>query len=436
MPNSAVPQFYTTRPAAGYITDWVSINPVANWSRISANSTIALVAVGSEPEGYVPGGGRCVKGSNTNHPTNFFSYALLAGTPFNFVGEDSLIEFPVYYDSDYINPGAAGIRFDMGSGGGLSDEYQKTFFPSVSNARKGWNIYSYPLQALINGSVNTANGLIKTGSPAIGAINYFRLQMNNASNTNARDLYIGPITYRRRGRTTVTFSFDDNLLTTYQNALPLLASYGWTATEFVIVSRPTDLPLSDVSGTAMNWNHIAYLRSQGWDIQCHSLTHINQKFSALTEKQYIDENITAIKQLRERGYPGTIFAYPGGGYTETTKEKLRAAGVTFGMALGADFDKVAWMWGSGDRYTVLRIGTDNGASNTTCLYYLDEAVRLGLNVHFYTHDLGASADAATYSNITNYTTLLNKVKQYERMGYLDVKNCAQYFNSAISGRNV
>lgn len=435
MARTLAPKFWNKR-AAGVITDWVTVNPLANWNLVNANSTLQLLPVGAEPEGYVPGGGRCVKGSNTNHPTNAFAYSCTLSSAIDMVEEASFIEFPVYYDSDYISPATAGLRFDFGSGGNLTNEYQKTFTPSVHNARMGWNIFSYPLQCLIGGTPNATSGLTKVLSPNVNAMNFVRLLLSNGSNPNARDVYIGPITYRRKSRPTITLSFDDGLLTQYQNVEPLLTARGWKGTIFIITSRPTDLPLSDLSGPYMNWNHIAYLAGvRGWDVQCHSNTHVNQYLGGLTEGEFFSETVGAMNTLRSRGYSPTYYAWPGGGYTERSKFYARQAGVNLAFSLGNDFDRVPWAWGSGDYGDVRRLGTDNG-NVAVCLQYLAEAIREGCNAHFYTHDVGAAANGPTYTNVTDFTTFLDALKSYERQGLCDVNTISEYVRNGTGVRAI
>lgn len=433
--STNAPQFWNKR-AASTLTDWVTINPYTAWARVNANSTLELVSAANAPEGYVPGGGSCVKCSNTNYPTNNFAYSLtMDGTggktsAIDLVEEASFIEFPVYYPAPF-NDTSSGIRFDIGSGGGLTNEYQKTFLPATNNARQGWNIYSYPLQALINGAVNTSVGMSKAAAPAINAMNFVRLLL-----TNAQTVWIGPIIYRRKSRPTITLSFDDGLMTTYTNSLPLLQARGMTATAFIISQRPGNAAVSDTSGNYMSWSHIAALKTAGWDIQCHSRTHANQRLGnggGMSDSDIYSEVVGAWQDMLAQGYNTKFYAWPGGGYTEVSKSAARIAGFNLCYSLGNDFDKVPFAWGSGDYGDIRRINTDNG-NYQTCIYYINEAIRLGTNLHIYTHDVGASASGPTYTNITEYTTILDTLLGYRRQGLCDVTNINSYWDQAFAGR--
>jgi hypothetical protein len=66
----------------------------------------------------------------------------------------------------------------------------------------------------------------------------------------------------------VTFSFDDGIISSYQNGLPILKSRGQLATAGIVASRVT-------SGNEdyMTVDHVRELAKNGWEIASHSLTH-------------------------------------------------------------------------------------------------------------------------------------------------------------------
>ena len=119
----------------------------------------------------------------------------------------------------------------------------------------------------------------------------------------------------------VIISFDDDWQSQYDNAVPLLRKYGFTATFFVWVRAV---------GRAhhMTWDEIRELDAEGMEIGCHTFTHLI--LPRLKSDQQLRHEITDAKDLIEAhiGHPITSLAYPFGQYDERVVSAARDAGFT------------------------------------------------------------------------------------------------------------
>ncbi len=119
----------------------------------------------------------------------------------------------------------------------------------------------------------------------------------------------------------VIISFDDDWQSQYDNAVPLLRKYGFTATFFVWVRAV---------GRAhhMTWDEIRELDAQGMEIGCHTLTHLI--LTRLKSDEQLRHEIVAAKEMIEAqiGHPVTSLAYPFGQYDERVVQAVRDAGFT------------------------------------------------------------------------------------------------------------
>jgi len=114
----------------------------------------------------------------------------------------------------------------------------------------------------------------------------------------------------------MTLTFDDGHKTVLTDALPLLESYGVTATAYIV---PAWTALSPDS--YMTWEDIAELQDAGWDIGSHSMTH-----HKLTEVDPFDldwEVRQSQVELKSRGFPARAFSLPNEAYNETVLDVVR-----------------------------------------------------------------------------------------------------------------
>jgi peptidoglycan/xylan/chitin deacetylase (PgdA/CDA1 family) len=104
------------------------------------------------------------------------------------------------------------------------------------------------------------------------------------------------------GQKAVVLTFDDGWKNQLTNAVPILNSYDFKATFFVVCNY-TD------KDSRMTWNDISELDRLGYDIQPHTMNHKNLTMLSINELEY---EIGASKEcLYEHGIPGpTILATP------------------------------------------------------------------------------------------------------------------------------
>jgi peptidoglycan/xylan/chitin deacetylase (PgdA/CDA1 family) len=136
---------------------------------------------------------------------------------------------------------------------------------------------------------------------------------------------------------TVALSFDDGFRDVAENALPVLAEYGFHATVFVataVVDGRASFSWYEQQPPVLGWDEIAALDREGTlRFEPHSLTHPNLlRLSEAAARKEISESKT---ELQERlGRDTTIFCYPAGVFSEREHRLVEEAG--FAAAVSCD----------------------------------------------------------------------------------------------------
>jgi peptidoglycan/xylan/chitin deacetylase (PgdA/CDA1 family) len=135
---------------------------------------------------------------------------------------------------------------------------------------------------------------------------------------------------------TLSITFDDGYRDNFTVAAPVLRELGLPATFFVTTSfigsrtiPPWDAHLA-VPPSWMTWDHLRALQAQGFEIGCHTDTHIDMG-SAAPGTIRAELAISKRKIREELGVAPELFAYPFGGrehITEISRSLVREASFT------------------------------------------------------------------------------------------------------------
>src|SRR5271157_4414003 len=105
----------------------------------------------------------------------------------------------------------------------------------------------------------------------------------------------------------VTIAFDDGNQDQFDSAYPLMQSYGFVGTYYIITS---------IVGTGgyMNVSELQTLQASGNEIGSHSVDHPD--FATLTDAQINAECSQSQQFLQSNGFSATDFAYPYGSHND------------------------------------------------------------------------------------------------------------------------
>lgn len=126
---------------------------------------------------------------------------------------------------------------------------------------------------------------------------------------------------------TLSITFDDGYLDNLEVAAPILRKYGLPATFFVTTGfiGSTKVPFWDEQLATpmawMTWDQVRELACLGFDIGCHTDTHIDMSISDAYTVQ--NELLISKKKLEhELGQSIKLFAYPFGGKNQISESSL------------------------------------------------------------------------------------------------------------------
>jgi peptidoglycan/xylan/chitin deacetylase (PgdA/CDA1 family) len=156
---------------------------------------------------------------------------------------------------------------------------------------------------------------------------------------------------------TVALSFDDGFADVGENALPVLAKFGFRATVFVatsVVDGCASFSWYSHQPPVLDWDEIATLDRGGTlSFEAHSLTHPN--LLLLSEKAARTEIAESRARLQERlGRAVTVFCYPAGLFSERECRLVKEAGFTAAVSCEPGANTA-----STDRFVLHRIQIDH-----------------------------------------------------------------------------
>ncbi len=161
-----------------------------------------------------------------------------------------------------------------------------------------------------------------------------------------RELNYSPITFRDVSRGNVPpkpviITFDDGYTSVFENALPVLEKFGYSAVIFIITGyigrdNTWDVNLGGIKFPHLTAEQIKDLADQGMEIGSHGTTH--RAFTFLPEEQVSGELKESVQEISTiTGNPPLTVAYPFGIQNKTVRELARHSGFRYGCIN---------MWGS------------------------------------------------------------------------------------------
>jgi peptidoglycan/xylan/chitin deacetylase (PgdA/CDA1 family) len=183
------------------------------------------------------------------------------------------------------------------------------------------------------------------------------------------------------GEGMVSVNFDDGLLSSYTNALPVLTKYGIKSTQYIL------------SGYFGNKDFITVqqmleMQALGHEIGSHTRSH--SMLTQLTESQMRDEIIGSLNDLRVMGADVTTFSYPFGDYNQLTDSIVHEAGY-----LGARTSDFGNNTKTDYKYLLKRYSMQNNTTLTQLQSYVNTAITEKHWVILLFHGIDLSND--TYS---------------------------------------
>jgi len=140
----------------------------------------------------------------------------------------------------------------------------------------------------------------------------------------------------------VVITFDDNNLSAYDVALPLLQKYGHIATYYLVTNKLKNPNFIDAE-------RAKDLAAKGMDIQSHTVTHAT--LTALGQKKLDAELADSRVQLEALiGKPVMHIAYPSTAHNKTVRERTKNAGYATGTIMDP-----RWATGKDDPFKLPRI---------------------------------------------------------------------------------
>jgi peptidoglycan/xylan/chitin deacetylase (PgdA/CDA1 family) len=152
----------------------------------------------------------------------------------------------------------------------------------------------------------------------------FRGQLEALSASGYRTINLAPASSISRSGGTdraVVLTFDDGLADFYDNALPMLLEFGFTATLYVITGFTKNQRLIKDDKTFLSWQDIRELSRYGIQVGSHTRNH--HKLHEMSRSQAFEEVRSSKETLEDKlGVSVKTFAYP---YAFAEHDKAYAA---------------------------------------------------------------------------------------------------------------
>jgi peptidoglycan/xylan/chitin deacetylase (PgdA/CDA1 family) len=140
---------------------------------------------------------------------------------------------------------------------------------------------------------------------------------------------------------TVVLTFDDGLRDFLTTAAPVLRQHRFSATLFVVTGKlgqTTQWSSSNGNSALLNHEELSELRSQGFQLGSHTVTHADLR--TLDDARLARELEASRAAIADFGQTFIPFAYPGGTFTVRERDAVERAGYDCGVIVGG-------RWGNG-----------------------------------------------------------------------------------------
>jgi peptidoglycan/xylan/chitin deacetylase (PgdA/CDA1 family) len=184
----------------------------------------------------------------------------------------------------------------------------------------------------------------------------------------------------------VSVTFDDGFKDTYNHAYPILKSFGYAATFFLVSNlMGKESPWMSRGGyenrRLMDWADALQLQADGFVLGSHSATH--PVLTALDDGALAVEIQGAKRQMEDRvGAPVAFFAYPYGIFDGRVRDAVVCSGFNAACSSQSGFNNAAT-----DRYALRRVdvhGADSLRTFAWSLTFGENSMRLGRVARYYT----------------------------------------------------
>lgn len=235
-----------------------------------------------------------------------------------------------------------------------------------------------------------------TGAPNLASINSVQVRVRDNS-TGVVNAWFGGITmFDTPPEGVVSISFDDNYATVYNNAKPVMDSYGYRGTMYTI-------PMRVGLANYMTVDQLKEIHSLGWDVANHTYNHIDMTTltAAQVEAEAYDSKRWFIQNSFWRGIDD--MALPQGRYNDTTvlpilKKYFRSV---------RTINNQVETQNPGDLYKLRTLYVINTTTTATIQTAITNAFNNREWLHLVFHDIptGAATQDIQYT-LANFTTVM------------------------------
>lgn len=275
----------------------------------------------------------------------------------------------------------------------------------------GWEFRVIPMSQFANqGGAANSWGLTQTSIRLIAK--------GSASLANVRT-QIGPIYANLRTRPKIMLMFDDANASDYLQSKPVLDTYGFVATSYII---------KDKIGTTdfLTMSQVQELYAAGWDIGGHHLSVFRGESYETQLARLVEIRDYLLDNGLTRG--ALHFSYPEGKYDQNTNLAMSAAGMRTGRTV-IDYCQSPAI--SPELYRLHAAGQDTalGSTGASALAEVDDAIKNGASIGLFMHGMSGTGN---HWNTTDLGTLCAGLRRRVNQGLCDVVTISEFYDG-LSG---